>query len=508
MRATPAFRPVTLRWLLSYWLIALATHASGLWQPMHCDYSCRLRVAREWASGKALYRQTYDNPQPVVFLWLLAIDSPRPAVSAYLAETALAAGACLVFRAALLRVFPRLAGLIPIFLIVFSGVSSTFYAGQIAEAPAMWLDVIGLSCFWLALRPGRTWLALIAGISYILMVGFRVPSALNIVSWLVLVATAGASRPKSVRTTAAAVAGAALALGALYIHARVDGYWGDFVAVFRRNLSYGSLDRVPLGVSLVEGAKTLGRIALSNTLVGLLLVMSTVMLMALRKQIRRVEWRWIVVAGVWLLAAVASAFPGGRHYAHYYHLIWPAIAVLSMVWLAPLRREFQNKSGKADCSADALACAIVTGVVLMGIAGQLFEGAKAVRDLRRGTHAWNTIEEATIFLNRETKSDTSVLVNVWLDWAELYWRVPRPAPSLSIPHVVPRDLYGRWLSETTMAMPEWVVTDATPWEPIDGPLTDANEKEALDQFVAALDRDYALKKQFGQLRILRRKGGP
>jgi hypothetical protein len=490
-----------------YWLVALATHCSGLFQPMHCDYSCRLRVAREWAGGKALYRETYDNPQPVVFLWVLASDSPRPALTAFLAETALAAGGCAVFRAALLTVVPRLAGVIPLVLIVFSGVSPTFYGGQIAEAPAMWLDVVGLSCFWLAVRGYGLWLAGAAGVCFFLMVNFRVPSAVHVVAWLPLM-WLGAARPLAkARCIAAAGGGVLIGLAALYLHGQMDGYWDEMLVVLRRNLNYGTLDRIPLAKSVGEGIKTLARIHLANTAAGILLIAGVVVAFSLRARLRSREKAWLVTAVVWMAAALASAFPGGRHYAHYYHMTWPAITLLAMLWLAPLRRMVGVLPRKGN-PVDRLTAGVVVGALVLGILVHLFAGAKAVRDLGQGRHAWNAIAEAEEFIRRQTAADTPVVVNVWLDWAELYWRVPRPAPSLSVPHVVPRDLYGEWLEKTSRGMPAWIVTDGTAWEPIDGPLMDEQARMRRDEFVGQIEREYAEMKRIEGLRILRRKGAP
>jgi len=487
-------------WLVVFWLAALATHASGLYQPMHCDYSCRLRVARDWRQGLALYRQTYDNPNPVVFLWLLAIDSPRPAVSGFLAETALAAGAGLFLWAALARAVPRLAGVVPLVLIALSGASPTFYGGQIAEAPAMWLDVIAVAALWLALEGGGLALAALAGAAGVLVVALRFPAVLHVAAWLPLVVLHPGSRREQVRVVTAAALGACAALAAFVAHAQWFGYWHEFWVVFRRNLSYGALDRVPLADSVVAALKTLARIALANSLVVLLAVVAVAMTWSLRGRLRVRERAWLAASVVWLAAAIAGAFPGGRHYAHYYHLIWPPLAVGLLLWLPPLAR-----LARRGALVDRLAAAIAAGTLLVAVLLEGWRGAQAVRDLHAGRHPWNETTAAAEWLEQHTTRDTPVLVHVWLDWAELYWRVPRPAPSLAIPHVVPRDLFGEFLQTTEQEMPAWIVWDGTPWEPIDGPLADETLLAARDRFVTRLERDYAERQRIGTLRILQRK---
>jgi hypothetical protein len=316
----------------------------------------------------------------------------------------------------------------------------------------------------------------------------------------------GAARPLAkARCIAAAGGGVLIGLTALYLHGQIDGYWDEMLVVLRRNFNYGALDRVPLATSVGEGIKTLARIHLANTAAGILLIVGVVVAFSLRARLRSREKAWLVAAGVWLLAAHASAFPGGRHYAHYYHMTWPAITLLAMLWLAPLRRMAPVLPRKGN-PIDRLTAGVVVGALVLGILFQLFAGAKAVRDLGQGRHAWNAIAEAEEFIRRQTAADTPMVVNVWLDWAELYWRVPRPAPSLSIPHVVPRDRYSQWLEETLRTMPPWIVTDGTAWEPIDGPLIDEQARLRRDEFVGRIENEYAEVQRIGGLRVLRRKG--
>jgi hypothetical protein len=547
------------RWLALFWLVALGTHGSGLYQPMHCDYSSRLRVARDWAAGQALYRETYDNTQPVVYLWMLLTDSSHPAVSAFLAETLLAAMACVVFRSLLLRIAPRAAGVIPVLLIALSGASPTFYGGQITEAPALWWGILALSLFWLSLKTGRLFLAYFAGLCCFLMVAFRIPSAAFVVCLAPPIWQAIARRKKFWPTMWIALLGVASGMFALGIHGAVSGYWGDFLDTLGRNFQYGSLNRVPLATSLVAAAKTCVRIVLNPSLAGVLLIVGLGMLLAQRKLLRRGEKLLLATFGLWLLAALASAYPGSRHYAHYYHLVWPAVAVVGGLWLAPLRRRVKtttrrsipatttvprlaagsplslwerarvrvfpsainpsslprlspNRRGSKTGTPtavqliDRLTFSLAAGVVLMVALAQAFAGVKALRDWRTGDHPANDVAKVEQFLTANTSPATPILVNVWGDSAELYWRVPRPAPSLAIPHVIPSDRYGAWAQATLDRLPQWIVTDGTPWEPIDGPLVDSRAIALRNELVAAIERDYNEVQRFGNVRILRRNG--
>ena len=82
-----------LRWIglfAVFAMVALLTHAEGLYLAMHNDYSVWIRVARDWQSGLTLYEDAPDNKLPPLFLFIRLIDGPRPEVSLYLAESLLA----------------------------------------------------------------------------------------------------------------------------------------------------------------------------------------------------------------------------------------------------------------------------------------------------------------------------------------------------------------------------------------------------------------------------------
>jgi hypothetical protein len=458
--------------------VALATHFSGLYQPMHADWSTRVRVARDWRGGAALYRETYCNTQPVVYLWILLIDSARPEVSMYLAEAALAAVAATVFSIALRRELPRAASAAPLLLIAWTGMSTTFYGGQITEAPALWCDVLGLSCFALAVQRGRSWLAALAGVFFFLMVGFRVPAAINGLAWVPLVLYAGKRHGRLTAGTlrVAAMLGVGGSLLALYLHGMWDEYWREFLVVLSRNFRYGAVDRVPLTTSLFEAARTISRILLHNTAAPLLAGVGLWTSCKAYPWMLGRERRWLLVVLLWLAAAVASAFPGGRHYDHYYHLCWAPLSLLSVMWLGRIRRHGLEAHptwhglparGKRLVRSSTLGAVLAAAAIVIAVVFNIQGAAKAMRDLRAGTHPWKAIADAVEYLDRTTRPDEPVLMNLWGDWAELFWRARRPAPSLPIPHVVPSDRYTAWISAVRANPPSTIVTDGTPWQPID-----------------------------------------
>jgi hypothetical protein len=503
----PQLRPLAAYGLLCY-VLCLATHGAGLYEPMHCDYSCRLRIARDWQQGAALYRETYCNTQPIVYLAILAVDSSNPAVTCYLAETLLAAVACVVFWSALRKRLPVAAPVIPLLLIVFSGVSSTFCGGQITEAPALWCDILGFSLFAMALQKGRSALpseqrlavvlAFLSGGFYLCEVGFRIPSAINAAACLPLLWEQRRHWKLALTLSGAAITGAVAAFFAFFLHGWALGYWGDFVGVFQRNLAYGSLDRVPLAASAFAGLKTLARIHVANTIPVLLLTVSATTLIWRRGGLRRAEKTMLGVAIFWLVAALISAFPGARHYDHYYHLCWPAITIGGCLWLGPLRRKLVARQIVAP-----LRGGLVAGALLAGLLIHLYSGAKALRDYHTGNHAWNAIEQAAAFLDEHVGREEPVTMNLWGDWAELYWRTSRPSPGLPVPHVIPRDLYSDWMAAVLANPPKWIVTDGTPLEPIDVSLH-PDEESRLRLLRERILVEYREVQRYGEVRILAR----
>jgi hypothetical protein len=295
-----------------------------------------------------------------------------------------------------------------------------------------------------------------------------------------------------------AMLGAVAVVLTLYGHGVWRGYWGEFVTVLQRNLSYGAIDRVPLRASMFEAARTSSRILLQNTAAPVLAIISVWACFRAHGAMRKTERKWLTIALLWLAAAVASAFPGGRHYDHYYHLCWAPVSLVSTMWLTVLSKRPGNRRPRFT---SALSWGLALGVVVISVLFNIQLAVKATRDLREGTHRWSAIEKAVAYLNRTAPPAVPVVMNLWGDWAELYWRSPRPAPSLPIPHVVPTDRYSEWVDATLANPPRLIVTDGTPWRPIDGP-GDADDLERLRRLI---DAEYREVQRINGLIVLARK---
>lgn len=480
-----------------FFACALATHASGLWQPMHADYSCWLRVARDWRSGAVLYRETYDNKSPWVYRWVRIIDSARPEVSCYLAESLLAAVAATLFAAALRPALPRVALVAPLLLIVWSGTNETFYGGQTVEAFALWWDVAAVSCWALAAHKGSAAWALAAGACLFLVVAFRPPAAVHVIAWIPFGVLLWRRHERGVawRTLAGAIAGAAAMLGLFCLDAARSDFASELPHVLSRNFSYGALDRVSFGASLWAACTSVARMLLGNPVVPLFVVLTFVVWWRAPRSMPARQKAWFLAAVLWSGAALAGAWPGGRHYLHYYHLLWPALAVLAVFWLTrswdfALARRVQGK----------LCLGVAAGSIAVAVLQQSYLAAKAWRDRATGQDPQTAVLEAAGFLEHASGENTPLVAHVWLDRAELYWRVPRPAPSFAIPHVLPGELFDQWAEATLADPPEFIVWDGTPWEGIDGPPS-ADVAKRLESLLATRYRKI---KQFGDLAVYRR----
>jgi hypothetical protein len=498
MRASgPHYARRVLVSLAFYWVCGLGTHASGLWQPMHADYSCWLRIARDWRQGAALYRDCYDNKSPWVYRGLQVIDTSRPEISCYLVESIFAAVGATVFRVALTPSFPRTAVLAPMMLVLWSGISQTFYGAQSTEAFALWCDVAAMSCWVLATHRGSAAWAFAAGVSFFLCVALRPPVIVHVIAWLPFLWLLFRRYPRKIAwiTFAAACCGWMAMLGLFLLDARSGDYGEELLIVLARNSSYGSLERVPWGASVLTSGITVTRILVENPCSVLFVVMTLTAWWHPLQRIPSPQKCWCLAAGLWWVAAIAGAFPGGRHYAHYYHLMWPAVSLVGTFWLSggwnfAVAKRIQRK----------LIVGVAGGSIAAAVLQQAYLGAKEYRDYRSGQHSRILVEAAASFLEHATSPQTPVAVHVWHDWAELYWRVPRPAPSFSIPHVLPKELFGQWVYATLSQPPEFIVWDGTPWEPVDGPA----KPEIVDHLTSMISGEYKEIKRFGELSIFER----
>src|SRR5262249_26874799 len=140
-------------------------------------------------------------------------------------------------------------------------------------------------------------------------------------------------------------AGVVAASLALYAHARALGYWEPFLEVLYWNRQYAALGRIPLRQSATEFAKNLGLLAGGFTGLPLLVCFTLALAGPSWRGPLRGSRLWLAVGVIWLGAALASVFPGGRHWPHYYHVAWAPLSILATLWLARLPARPRGRRG-------------------------------------------------------------------------------------------------------------------------------------------------------------------
>jgi hypothetical protein len=276
----------------------------------------------------------------------------------------------------------------------------------------------------------------------------------------------------------------------------MNGQTADFLAVLARNRAYTSPVQQSWLAALAAGGITIARLLVTNSVAIVLVSISGVVVWHSIRTFPRSQRSWCMAALLWTLAVVAGAMPGGRSYAHYYHFLWAPLSVLGTLWLAG------RWSGRL---AKGVQRRIVVGVAVGSLAlaalHEAYSAARNVRDYWAGTHPRAVVDDAAGWLAAGTREETPVVVHVWGDWAELYWRVPRRSPSFSMPHVLPPILFNDWIQATLAEPPEVICWDGTSWEPIVG----AADPALVERWTSLMKQQYVEAGRVGSLLILRRK---
>jgi hypothetical protein len=543
-----------------YWMIALLTHAQGLYEPMHNDLSVRLRVARDWRDGLKLYEETYENTQPTYFLFILLVDSSRPEITYYLGETFLAALAALLLYCAMRHSVPRCAMVAPVLLITWTGIGPTFYGGQITEGISIWFDVIALCLFFKAVRRNSYILAFLSGVSFFLMVSIRIPCVLHLIAYapLLWLAYREQSLRRAMTLGLAFVQGFILGLAMLILHAMCTFYFHPMLRMLSRNFAYASASPVTLSESLHRAGDTVLAIIKANPAFLILMAISIIALIVKPKSARSVEklgdkgqgsgakrqgsggrgqesdairddvsslipdswpltprsslmtYIWLWTALLWLAAALASAFPGGRHFAHYYHVAWPPVSILSVLWLSRaglFAKDFKFRRR----AAWGLAIAFTAMSVVLNVRG-------FVKEYRREDSPRIAVKSAADYLNQISTPDSIVSVPVWGQWAELWWRAPRlPVSRCFAPqcfYVINREMFDEWVQAMIDRPPDLIVADASligplsRFSPYDNTEFRPPQGHPLYHLRDLVDQNYVEIQRIDDLSFLARRNGP
>jgi hypothetical protein len=355
-------------------------------------------------------------------------------------------------------------------------------------------------------------MAFLAGISFFLMVSFRVPCIFHALAYapLLWLAYRDHGFRRALGLVLAFSGGISLALAALILHALSHSYLSAYFKVLARNFQYASGGEITFSESLVRAWGTISAIARVNPAFFILMTIS--LLVSLPKVFGplRHERLWLWIGLLWLAAALASAFPGGRHWDHYYHVAWPSVCVLSALWISraglfPKKHQIRRRIAWGLTIAATAMAVVVNG---RGFLSQTFR----IDSPRRA------IARAVDFLDQTTRSDSPVPVCVWQPWSELYWRIPRPSVSRCIApycfYIIQREMFDEWVQAMIDRPPALIVADgslvgpsASHW-PYQDPQFLPPAGHPFYQLRQMVDENYIEIHRIDDLSFLARRNGP
>ncbi|MFO0892044.1 MAG: hypothetical protein U0790_23270 [Isosphaeraceae bacterium] len=448
----------------------------------------------------------------MIFLLVGLCDGPNPILRWSAFQAALIALASILLHRSLLRI-PAIGRGGPGAAEAGSpgrGCPDVVGEGQTTEALAVSLEVIAYALALDSATRLRIVGAFLSGLCSFLAIGLRQPFVLHLVAYLPLLAMAARrqGRRGCALLAGALAAGWLFGLAALAAHAVSHDYGHGLLQTIRDNRAYAIQHAVPFGSSLIAFKNRMYRLIADNELAVVLPCMTLAARLLWRARGRRSPRLEMLErsASLWLVAALVGVFPGGRHFPHYYHGLWAPLAILSPLWLSRLA----IVAGSRPLSR-TLALGLVGGVVL---ACGLLQSVRVLAVAARGPDEVSArVREAAEYLEATTSTDEVVPYLLYGDWAELFWRVPRPpmagcvAPALFAPHGDSGhhpQRFRRWLSAVRTDPPRVVVARETDLAPPPEPGREPPDAE-FRQWVEWLRREYEVDRRFGELLILKRR---
>jgi len=445
----------TAGWLLAYCSLALATHTYVLLHPMPCDNCVYIRYSRDWSDGAKLYTDRYEPKTPVVFWLFRLIDSPSPRLSVYFAGAVLVAFAGGELRRALLKVAPLGASIAPVFLIVWSGAIGFQHLYDAFVVP---LAVLAFA--WLgravesrsvALYPG------LAGVAFAIVVGLYPPTAAYAIAFLPLLIQFIRQHGwrSALRAVASCIAGFSLVWGFVVSHALTSDYWDGFLDAMAATSQYGEIGRVSVHEHKRRWSEEMTRfVEVGGPILATVVLASAIGIV--------LKWRglngkvWVFTTLLWFAAAQLGTFPGGRHFTNYYAMLIGPLAALGGLGLAALSATREIRRGIR---------VLLVAYAVVAVGFNAFDNYQLAKDyrMRSPSNARTQVTYTGEFFDLLIPQNELVVVCVWGNWAELYWRVPRPSPSR---HIIPWNLaetrpefFDEWARDVLANLPEWIVTD-------------------------------------------------
>ena len=157
-----------------------------------------------------------------------------------------------------------------------------------------------------------------------------------------------------------------------------------------------------------------------------------------------------------------------------------------------------------------LARAVVSYTLVVAVASSAWSFLRE-RSLPWGeSPAKSAVKEAAAYLERLTTPEMPVPICVWNDWAELYWRTPRPSVTICIAPTLFNEIHPRAFDEWVKAMlaqkPPLLVTDRWMLGPTSESLLHLGVP-GFPQLKEMVDRDYVVIHRIRDLCFLAVRGG-
>ncbi|QEL21001.1 hypothetical protein [Limnoglobus roseus] len=444
------------KWLAGYALFALLTHTHILHRPMQTDDSLYLRFAQDWAAGSQLYADRYEAKSPVVFWAFRTLGQWHPRLAYYLVGGGLTALAAFALRRALTPL-PLAARAVPLIYIAATAAVQYPHLYGVFLTPMATLAIAWTGRAVVARSPYLHPAA--GGVAFAIAVNLFPPAAVLGLALLPLLAWNYQRNGFRFTILSAAMflVGGLTLTAAVVLHAMAFGYWNGLLDAMAANTEYGRIGRETLSHHVSRWWWEVRNFAQNlSPLLGFIVVTSLTAAVAGRRTLPTEGKVWLAVGVLWLLAVQLSVCPGGRHFTHYYYPLAAPLALLGGIGLAAVVEPRRYRQ----------VWRIVRTGFVVAVVGQHY--LTYHRDMlavgEKSPHVERTqIRYVAEYVRAKIPADQTVLVSVWGPWAELYWQVPRPAPSR---HVIPFNLaetrpefFEEWAEDVLRNPPDWVIAD-------------------------------------------------
>lgn len=500
--ATCSHRPFGgWRMAAGVFVLAAVTHVDGWFGPMHCDASAWLYIAQQRDRGLVPYRDLWENkPPPIIMLYRLAWKLGHVRAACFVFDVGLIAlSGWFLWRVAATFLQPVSAVTAALLYVLITAHPSLHYGGGITEAYALPFAVLGFCLAALYRLSGGGWRAFACGVAWSWAIAFRMPAIVSLVSLLPLCqCRCDAARGGTRSGLCAAVVAGGAAGGLLAVLDPIVGeYFWEFLDVcVLWNVRY-AMHETPSAT--VSWNTALGRFLSNLSIWGGLHVAALLGFVVFwTRRARFSAWtRVVVLAGMcWYFADLLGTFPTLHQYPHHHYMTLGSLALAAAVCMDQMIGN-RGRWGLVRYAPVAMAVGYAGVIWFVHVREKLPE-ARDVPGVR----------EAAAFLRHSTRPDEPVLLWVWHEEAELFWRVDRPPAAR---HFMPAAAFvydlemAQRTCEEMLNSPPRYIADSSPYLPLLGMPPDIVPATRYEAIRARYRDLYEPVTRFGRIAIYRRK---